>query len=248
MLLSFQGFAQKWKLTRYEFMFGIGPANYFGDIGGSASTSNWYGIKDISIKTTRPSFFGAARYKIKENMSIKVNMDLLFLGGNDNGSKQQILYGATYAFNTIAFEHSAQFEYSFLTEDRHRYSFALFNRRGMVNNFSRINFYAYAGIGGLAFKPYISGTSKTPQNDLVSNSFGYTAVIPAGLGLKYVYSNRMSLNAEWGARYSLSDYLDGLSSKTSHFPDVYYLTTIALVYRIRSDRRGYPILFRNNGW
>ncbi len=247
-VIPFTVFSQKWKLTRYEATLGIGPTNYFGDIGGSADKSSWFGLKDISLLGTRPSIYASGRYKIEENMAVKVNLDFIFLGGRDAGSRNA---NRNYSFNTLGLEHSAQFEYSFLTEDRHKYSFALFNRRGMVNNFSRINFYAYLGLGGLAFKPSFS-PSKLPTNtptskfEFLNTSFQYTGIIPAGIGLKYIYNNYYSFNIEFGGRYAMTDYLDGFTTKFSKYNDIYYSTSFSIVYRIRTDRRGYPMLFRSS--
>lgn len=247
-LIPFSGYSQKWKLTRYEATLGIGPTNYFGDIGGSADKNNWFGIKDISLLGSRPSIYAAARYKIQENMAVKVNLDFIFLGGHDANS---INSSRNYSFNTIGLEHSAQFEYSFFTEDRHKYSFALFNRRGMVNNFSKFNFYAYLGLGGLVYKPFFSPStlpSKTSSYEFLNTSFQYTGIIPAGIGLKYIYNNYYSFNIEFGYRYVMTDYLDGFTTKYSKYNDIYYSTSFSVVYRIRTDRRGYPMLFRNNSW
>ena len=71
--ISLSSFGQKWKMTRYEAIFGIGAANYFGDIGGSPADGNMLGLRDLTLGDTRPSFYLGARYKILENLSVKFN-------------------------------------------------------------------------------------------------------------------------------------------------------------------------------
>jgi hypothetical protein len=113
--LSQEGNAQRWKLRRYEALFGVGFLNYFGDIGGAATSDNWFGIKDLSIKHTRPSLYLGARYKIRENMGLKLNLMYGFIAGDDEGSKNN---DRGYAFTSSLFEPSLQFEYSLISAKR----------------------------------------------------------------------------------------------------------------------------------
>ena len=240
--ISVSGFAQKWKLTRYEAIIGIGTANLFGDIGGYPNASNWYGIKDINFLRTRPSIYCGARYKIKQDQSVKFNLVLAWFNGKDNPS---VNYQNTrkYSFNTFVLEQSLQYEYSFIKEDQRHFSFALFNRRGMINNYSKLNLYGFAGLGGLLYIPSFKGTLNEPAKESVKTSIGYTMVLPIGLGIKIIYSNKYSFGFEFGGRYILSDYVDGLSTQYSHHNDVYYFGVFNLVYRIKTSIKGYPILF-----
>jgi hypothetical protein len=240
-------FAQKWKLTRYEASFGVGFANYFGDVGGTADASNWFGIKDYSITGTRPSIVGDVRYKILQNVAIKLHLGAVMLGGSDEGSKN-LLRG--YSFNSVAFEHTFQGEYAFLAEERRTNSFALFNRQGMLNNYSKISMYVFGGFGGLAFKPFFKG-QPDPLWDVKSTDFSYALVFPLGIGAKLIIDNTSALNFEFGGRYILADNVDGLlpgptsiSYDANKFNDIYYFASVSYIYRIKTSRKGYPILFR----
>jgi hypothetical protein len=238
------GYSQKWKLTRYEAIAGIGTTSFFGDIGGYPNGSNLFGLKDISLLSTRPSLYLGARYKIQQDKSIKFNLIFAWFNRKDNPS---INYqeARNYSFNTFAIEHSLQFEYSFVKEDRHRFSFALFNRRGMLNNYSKIGLYGFAGLGGLLFKPGLNGQID-PKYETKKTSLGYTMVLPVGIGVKLIYNNKYAFGFELGGRYVLSDYVDGLSTQYSHHKDVYYFGVFNLVYRIKTSIKGYPILFNNS--
>ena len=236
--------AQKWKLKRYEAIIGIGSANYFGDIGGSATENNWFGIKDMQLLKSRPSVYFGARYKVRHNISVKANFAFGFLSGSDEGTYHQTgPNDRNWAFTSKIFESSAQFEYSIISEE-HRYrTAALFNRKGMLNNYSKINVYLFGGIGTVK--------TWTKPNDEMINSPVYETeypslglVFPAGMGMKYVLSSNWSFGAELGGRITTIDYLDAFGNPLfSKHNDIYYFAVINAIYRIKTSRRGYPIIF-----
>jgi hypothetical protein len=237
-LLVFPAEAQRWKILRFEGSIGLGSCNIFGDIGGSATQANLFGLKDIQFSTSRPSLVLGARYKLDENMALKLNINLC-LGGGTDAKSIHAENGRTYSFTSFLAEQSLQYEYYIISEDKIRHSNALFTHSGMINNYSRISFYGFAGLGGLFYSAKITGTSPTPDLETKLGP-GYTLAIPAGLGLKFVYSDHWSFNAEIGYRYSLSDGLDGLTTKYSKANDIYWITSVTACYRIKTNRDGYP--------
>jgi hypothetical protein len=237
-LLSFPSEAQRWKILRYEASFGIGTCNIFGDIGGSATANNLYGLKDLTFNSTRPSLIFGARYKLMENQSLKLNINFCMGGGSDVGSKH-FTEGRDYSFTSYLSEQSLQYEYYFIHEDAIKRSTAVYNHRGMMNNYSRISAYGFAGLGGLFYVPSLKGTSPTPELETRLGT-GYTLTIPVGIGAKLVYSDHWSFNAELGYRYTLSDGLDGLTSKYSHSNDIYWIASVSACYRIKTARNGLP--------
>jgi hypothetical protein len=235
-----EGNAQRWKLRRYEALFGVGFLNYFGDIGGAATSDNWFGIKDLSIKHTRPSLYLGARYKIRENVAVKLNLMYGFLAGEDEGSKNS---DRGFKFSTNLFEPSLQVEYSIISEEKRYQSSALFNKRGMVNNYSQINLYLYAGIGGVFYNPKVNDAMESaPAYDPDHSKAGI--VLPVGIGLKYVINQNWSVGGDFGVRLTTTDYLDGYSNpKFSKANDLYYFGFINGIYRIKTSRTGVPIIF-----
>ena len=234
------GEAQRWKLRRYEGIFGVGFLNYFGDIGGAATEKNWWGLRDLSIKQTRPSFYLGARYKIRPDMAVRVNLMYGYMKGDDAGSKNN---DRGYAFTASVWEPSVVYEYSLITEEARRRSSAVYNRRGMMNNYSQISLYLYAGLGGVFYNPKV--------NDALTTSSFYNPdppktglVFPAGVGLKYVISDSWSVGADFGVHFALADYLDGYSSPFSKRNDLFYFGHVHGIYRIKTSKEGYPILFR----
>lgn len=234
--ISANSFSQRWKLLRYEVMAGVGSTNVFGDIGGAATQSNLLGLKDLRIQYTRPSFNAAIRYKLQENMALRFNLIYGFAAENDKSSVNDVRH---LSYTTNLFEQSLQYEYYFFTEDRRKQSAASYSRRGMMNNYSKFAFYGFAGLGGLLYIPklHVEGLALPPQNILGS---GYTLVFPAGIGIKYIYSEKIFFAAELGGRFTLSDGLDGYTSIYSKANDIYYFLNFSVGYRIKTGRNGLP--------
>ncbi len=237
-IVPFQVRAQKWKLKRYEAIAGIGTSNYFGDIGGSADENNLLGLKDIDLKSTKPSFSAGIRYRITSLWSAKLGLTYAWLSGDDQGSRNE---ARGFSYSTTLFEPSVQVEYSIIPEERRHSSTAWFNKRGMLNNYSRVNLYIFAGLGGAFFG--VKPDSVLAENyDEEHKTTGM--VIPAGVGLKYVIDDLWSVGFELGGRLTTTDYLDGYTSEWSNTNDIYYFGIINAIYKIRTTRKGIPYFFQ----
>ena len=247
-------FSQRWKLRRYEAIVGLGTTTVYGDIGGTADESNLYGLKDIRFTDVRPSYYLGIRYKLEEEMSIKLNLIYGQGYGTDAGSKNE---NRNLGFKTGIFEYSVQYEYFFLKEDRRLKSAAVFNRKGMINNYAKTAAYAFAGLGGIYISPKFTEDPsdvwpewETTMKDrhIIEGYSKISATFPVGLGLKYTIDDMFTIGFELGGRYTLSDYLDGIAAKNPPFnnehKDVYYFADVSLIYKVRTDRRGRPVLFR----
>ena len=234
--------AQRWKLKRYEAIAGIGVANIFGDIGGTADEDNLYGIKDFKIRDSRPNLYLGLRYRLTEDQAVKLSIVNAIGTSKDLDSKNE---NRNYQFSTFLFEPSLQYEYYILNEDRNTKSSALFSHRGMVNAFSMISLYAFTGIGGVLYVPKVTYDSIfIPDKERFESKAGFSPVIPLGIGIKYVISADISLNFEFGGRLTFSDYIDGFNSDFSDANDVYYFGTFSVIYKLQTSRRGVPILFQ----
>ena len=230
--------AQSWRINRYEGTFGLGTTNFFGDIGGTEDVNTALGFKDIQLKFTRPSFAFGARYKLNGTMALKMNIIYAFIAGNDYGARNDF---RKFAFTSTIFEHSLQFEY-YVIPEKNRTSSALFNRRGMINNFSTINLYLFTGFGYALFNPKPKDGFVDDFEDNFSN-FGL--VFPVGIGLKYPLDSNWSLGFEMGRRFTSTDYIDGYhSTEYSDHNDTYYFGVFNAIYKIRANRKGLPMLKR----
>jgi OmpA-OmpF porin, OOP family len=102
--------------------------------------------------------------------------------------------------------------------------------------------YLFAGLGATYTNPKVEtqagATFPVPQADLAadaSNLKKWGVVLPFGLGLRYDATERFSLGVEGGYRYSLSDYLDGVSiAANDGRPDGYFLADVWGSYRFGS--------------
>lgn len=229
--------AQRWKLRRYEVGLGVGAMQIFGDIGGTADKNNWFGIKDIKIDETNLTFSGVVRYKINPFFSAKTNFNYGRGQGTDEGSRND--RGRSYKVNL--FEFSATGEYFFLPEDRKYRSSAMYSRRGMLNNYNTFSSYLFVGIG-VAATYSRHGEAVILPSDEYRSGRNLAPVIPLGIGVKYVIDDRMLINADFGYRYALSDYIDGYKQTwNSKSNDIYYFLNISVNYRLKTSRRGIPL-------
>lgn len=236
-------YSQNWLLTRYEVHFGIGTTNVFGDVGGTADNSNLYGLKDIKIKETGPSFYIGMRYKFKEKHALKLNLIYGSAKSSDIDGKNS---DRLFSYKTSLFEPSVQYEYYILSDSRNYRTSRMYNRRGMVNNYAVLGIYVYGGVGGIFFNPKFSYNSSRPPIDgveFVDNYKKVSVVVPIGIGLKMAYNKFWSFGFEFGRRFTFTDYLDGLSTSFSHANDTYYFGNIHAIYKIECDRYGRPLFF-----
>jgi len=238
-IIPFSMYSQLWKLRRYEASFSICTSQCYGDIGGSADANNLYGLKDIQILQTRPSFAFGARYKLTGDMAVKMNLIYGFIAGNDKGSRNE---ERNYSFNSTIFEPSFQFEYYLIPEKRSEGSSALARHKAMVNNFAKIYLYVFGGVGGAMINPKLQdgGGNIVPMD----NFSKFNLVIPMGVGLKFSLDSKWSIGFELGRRFTTTDYIDGYSSISSKSNDIYDIGMFSAIYKIPTDRRGRPIIGR----
>jgi len=234
--ISSSCFSQRWKLRRYEGVLGIGTTNIFSDLGGTVDASMFF-IQDIKFRDTRPSVYSALRYKINQTFSAKLAFIYGFGKTEDfEGSRNE---GRGFVSTTHLIETSAHFEYYFIKEEKRYRTAAMFNRRGMLNNYSTINAYLFGGLGLTKYWPTLEIEPRPSDTyDLQSK---FIVSFPAGIGLKYILSDKWIIGYEIGGRLTFCDYLDGFKPSASKHNDVYWMSTFNLNYRIKTSRRGLPL-------
>ena len=119
----------------------------------------------------------------------------------------------------------------------------------MINSYNKLYLYGFAGGGGLLTKAKVKDLNNNGEEPLSNpgydNSMKYAAVFPVGAGIKFAMDAHWSVGAEFGYLFTLSDYLDGYASSYSQYNDSYYLTSVKIIYKIRTGRNGLPILRRS---
>ena len=237
--MGFNSYSQRWKLKRYEAIVGIGTLNLFTDLG----VSNAESLLGLRLDFTRPNVYFAARYKFSQDFSGKFGLAYGY-GHSQDITNVRIEGTDGFQSNTHLIEPSVTAEYYLKKEQRRYRSAAIYNRRGMLNDYSTWAIYLYGGLGGLYYKAVYDFTPRTTDK---TKDSGFTLIIPAGVGFKYVYSDKIVFGYELGPRYVFSDYLDGYKPSSSKNNDVYWLTTITLAFKIKTSRRNLP-LFLDRGW
>lgn len=223
-----------WKMRRYEASAGFGPTQFFGDIGGFSKTENILGIRDLSFLQTRFDLNVNFKYRITQDLNLRLSGTFGFLHASDaRGSNEDRGFEAAIS----VFEPALIGEYYFIkNKAENSYLFSQGKRRGIGGFFSSLDFYAFTGLGGLAYT--IKGNDKLIAHGL--DPGGFTAVIPVGVGTTLVYSPDFNFGVEIGGRYSLSDNLDGYTSQYSSSNDVYYFFNFVVTYKLKTGANGLP--------
>ncbi|MBN2480577.1 MAG: hypothetical protein JXB19_02460 [Bacteroidales bacterium] len=242
--LSCKSFPQQWKLKRIEALFGIGTTNVYSDLGGAPNATNLLFIKDITFRSTRPSFYLGFRYRIDPKFTIKTSFIYGYSKTEDfTGSRNE---NRGFTSITQLFEFSGNLEYYLLPENRLLSSAAIFNRRGMINNYSSFALYVFTGVGATLYRSDLELTESRP-GDEYKYDMGVTATFPLGLGIKYIISDDWIISYEAGYRQTLTDFLDGFKSPFSKMADIYWISSLNFSYRIPTTRRGLPV-FLDRQW
>lgn len=225
--------AQVWRMKRYEAILGIGTSHYFGDIGGWSKDENILGLRDFNLTQTRPNIYFGFRYKLYENLALKLNLIFGYLHGDDSGGANE---SRNFKFYTAIFEPSFQVEYAFIKE-KEAMSYLMMKGRGMSQFNPSLSSYVFLGLGGAFF-------NITEKENLQYFNLEYSPValvVPLGIGLKLGLNTNWSIGFELGGRFTTSDYLDGYTSEYSESKDVYFFGVLNMVYKIKTAANGLPV-------
>jgi hypothetical protein len=220
--------AQLWKIHRYEVTAGIGTTQFYGDIGGYPNAKNILGIKDFTFKHTRMQMYGSVRYRFSETVAARVNLDFgLFHSTDARGSN----VGRGYESSTIYFEPAIIAEYYFIkNKGENSYLFLEGDKSIIHKLIASLDFYAFAGFGGLAYKV----SPNNALSPLVTKTGGFTEVIPVGVGVTMIYSAKFNFGIELGGRFTYSDNLEGFTTTHSLSNDIFHTLSFNLTYKINT--------------
>jgi hypothetical protein len=225
--------AQLWKQRRYEVAIGAGPSMFFGDIGGFSKKENILGFKDISFLQTRFDVNLNLKYRILEDVNLRLSLAYGMLHATDDrGSNESRGFEA----KTTVFEPSLLGEY-YLIKNKMENSYIFTtgrNRFSFKDLITSLDIYAFTGIAGLSY-------NITPNDKLiVLTKSGFAAVIPVGVGLDILFSPDFNFGIDFGGRYAFSDNIDGYTSNKSTSNDVYYFFNFTFTYKIKTGKNGLP--------
>jgi hypothetical protein len=198
--------------------FSIGTAfSQKSEIGAFLGTSFYIGDLSHSTIFSECGFAGGVvyRYNFTPRWALKAN--IMFAKVHASDAKSNGLYERNLSFKSPITELSVQAEVNFLK---------LYNQKG-YNCFSP---YVFAGVAVFSFNPQAEYMGKTfdlqpfgtegqgfpsdPQNLESPKKKEYALcsfAIPFGIGIKVNIGRYVSIGAEWGVRFTCTDYLDDVS-------------------------------------
>lgn len=213
--------AQKSKRYKYELIGGIGMTNFLGDLGGANQVGTHF-VKDFEFLATRPMIYGGMRYKVHPYWGYKGMLNIGMLYGADRLTKEPFRNNRNLTFRSPIIELSGQVEFYFLSEK----SAKVYSISGLKSGKKKkkISTYAFAGLGAFWFMPQgpydgrwvnlrrlntegqgLPGGAKKYSN--------FSMCFPIGIGGKFQKDRLWSIGAEVGVRYTLTDYIDDVSTR-----------------------------------
>jgi hypothetical protein len=226
--------AQLWKMRRWEAVGGVGPSFFFGDIGGFTHSKNILGLRDLTYLQTRFDINGNLKFRITRDVNVRLSMTYALLRANDERGSNE---GRDFDATTSIFEPAVIGEYYFIKNmAENSYLFVKGKERFIFSLFKSLDFYAFAGFGGVSYS--VKGNDALITHGMETG--GFSMVIPAGLGATLIYSPNLNFGVEVGGRYAFTDYLDGYTSQYSKANDVYYFLNFTVTYKLKTGPKGLP--------
>ncbi|MDR2887757.1 MAG: DUF6089 family protein [Bacteroidales bacterium] len=233
LLVGHGAWAQFWQSKRLEATAGLGPTFFFGDVGGFSNGTNALGFKDFTFLQTRADFDVSLKYRLKEDINIRLSLS----GGQFNATDRRGSNNWRELQSSTEFFRPAVMGEYYLVKNRIEGSY-MFQRKGQrmaVGFKDAIDFYVFAGIGGMSYSVEANAALEERVKDFDSD--GFAVVVPVGAGTKYVYSQRFDFGAELCGHYIFSDNIDGYTSQYSKHNDVYYSLNFFVVCKINTGGR-----------
>lgn len=216
---ALNGVAQTWKSVRNEFSFGVGVSNFLGDLGG-AKGNGTHGIQDHKFQMTRPTLSVGYKSMLNPYFSLKTTAIWSLLSGDDAVTKNELRNNRNLSFRSNLGEIASYIEY-FPSADKLYPRYKVNGIRD--NNAFSLTPYFYAGIGLAFFNPKANFNGQwIALQPLATEGQGlagrpdkyrrYTLSFPIGAGLKYQIDKQLAVSFELSLRYTLSDYIDDVST------------------------------------
>jgi hypothetical protein len=221
-LISYDGFAQKESLRKWEAGIHVGAFIYQGDL-----TPNRYG----SFETVQPGIGIFGTRIINNSFSVRLLFNMARLAGNESVYKYpEWRQQRNFAFTASVKELTLLLHWNVLGSnyDERKYEPYVFAGAGIssVNinrDYSRYNAAYFGEQSDLHARLAVDAATPTPR---------LIPVVPAGVGVRYNLSQKIAINVEGTYRFMHTDYLDGFSiAANPGFKDHYSSITIGAAYK-----------------
>ena len=218
-IASFGTQAQSWKYSRNEFQVGLGASNFLGDLGG-ANNIGTHGIRDLRFSRTRPTIMLGYKYMITPAFSLKGSIITSLLSGDDATTTEFARQNRNLSFRAGLLEFGVSAEiYPFSERTNHNYKVRGIHGGGSIT----LSPYFVGGVGFALFQPKAKlngdwiklqplGTEGQGLAGRPEKYKRYTMSFPIGIGVKYLIDKSWSIGFEMSLRYTLSDYIDDVST------------------------------------
>ncbi|HET6243371.1 MAG: hypothetical protein H0V01_11395 [Bacteroidetes bacterium] len=226
----------------WDYGFGLGGANYLGEIGGLAKSRRGF-VNDIKISQTRPAITGFARHRISPTLLVKGSLSGLRIQGSDNLSTNPGRVGRNLNFRNDIVELAGTAEINFYQP----------NDIGNSRRF-RLDFrsYVFFGLGAFYHSPktnYNGEWVKLQPLRTEGQIKPYSRIqmsIPMGVGFYYTYKRKHRIGWEFGWRKTFTDYLDDISTQYATNEQLNNDPNTVAIANRRNEISGEGIPHRNN--
>ncbi|MCB0518699.1 MAG: OmpA family protein [Lewinellaceae bacterium] len=194
----------------------LGYSNYLGDLVEPTFTFSQPG----------PSFGILVRNHLTNTLGLRLNLQYGKIKGDDANYDRNADRGASFKSSWVELALMGEYE-------------LLGNRRWTEDGKFRktVSPYVYGGVGGSFFDPNvkIAQTAGKPDKnnpDIGADYSNVHFILPIGAGLRFDLSRKVNLGLELGARFTFSDYIDGISkSGDPDDNDVFVTGGLVIGYR-----------------
>jgi hypothetical protein len=191
----------------WDYGINLGASNYLGDIGGKEGTGRTF-IADLKLAKTRWNIGGFARYKWKDNISLKLAFDYLRIEGDDALSSNPGRRFRNFNFKNDIYDLGFTGEYFFYENND------LGNTYRYRNGFKA---YGFIGLGTFFTNPKTNFRGEwIALQPLATEGYKYKRVIlniPMGIGFYFTFNKKHRIGYELNYRKTFSDYLDDISGQ-----------------------------------
>ncbi len=209
-----------------DFGLNTGVSTYIGEIGNAGSK----GFKPFILYTqpdaTSGTMGGFFRYNFKRRIAARLDVNWVRIAGADSLSDEPSRVGRNLSFRTDLVEFSMRGEYSFINT-----SFG--NPRTKKDFAANV----YLGIGYMLFYP--TATYNNVRYNLrplategEENAYGLGSMIfPMGMNFNFTFSEQWRLGIDFCYRFTLTDYLDDVSTDYAEAEELPYNESIYFANR-----------------
>lgn len=207
-----------WKTHRGELSFGIGIANFLGELGGRNRIGSPF-VWDLELSQTKPAASFGYRYYILEKFAVRANATYGIIAGNDNLTDEPFRHNRNLSFKSDIIEAQLCFEvHPFQEELGHMHD--LRGVKGQKS--SRMGLYVFGGIGGVYFNPKAQfNGSWVELQPLHTEGQGlkdgpeeyqlFSLCIPMGVGVRKAFTKQLTGGLELQYTKTFTDYMDDVS-------------------------------------